>query len=519
MEQNELYKDSIIYASSNFPYQPLIRTKVYVKGKNNDDERFVANETITEPLFVTIYDHKEYLQIDLIFSDDERAPVEKAFNTFNYSVSVQDIKMRYPNHWIWVSTEIIPNPASKNVYLELQTTEGLTFLNNSAEKRMLVSYCTPTIGASVVTDNTPHMHYSKLSSVVEYNTISEHEKQFIAEKVHKQNQLVFEHKKFEKQTAFISKLFSSEDKKKKQASNNLAESLHMTEQEKSIFNPDILNISGGELVPETTLNNLIGLDTVKTEVKKLKAKLAYRKKQEERKIYTDSSASMHMCFTGSPGTGKTTVARIITGILYHLGYVKENKCVEVNGQNLKGGYTGQTAIITKLVLKSAKNRVLFIDEAYALFDDYESGFGKEAVATILKHMEDERDNTIVIFAGYKDDMEVFLNMNDGLKSRINRYIDFRNYNCEELTEILMSYLKKKKLYITEDALAKCILAFKKAETSERFSNGRFVRNMLEKIEYEHAYNTHNTKDTRRQDTIEVEDVPDELINELLTRSM
>ena len=266
MEQNELYKDSIIYASSNFPYQPLIRTKVYVKGKNSDDEKFVANEMITEPLFVTIYDHKEYLQIDLIYSDDENLPTERTFNAFNCSVSVQDIKMRYPHHWIWVSTEIIPNPASKNVYLELQTTEGLTFLNNSAEKRMLVSYCTPTIGASVVTDNTPHMHYSKLSGVVEYNTISEYERQFIAEKVHKQNQLVFEHKKFEKQTAFISKLFSSEDKKKKQASNNLAESLHMTEQEKSIFNPDILNISGGELVPESTLNNLIGLDTVKTEV-------------------------------------------------------------------------------------------------------------------------------------------------------------------------------------------------------------------------------------------------------------
>jgi AAA+ superfamily predicted ATPase len=170
-------------------------------------------------------------------------------------------------------------------------------------------------------------------------------------------------------------------------------------------------------------------------------------------------------------------------------------------------------------MKSAKNRVLFIDEAYALFDDYENGYGKEAVAVILKEMEDERDNTIVIFAGYKNDMEEFLTMNDGLKSRINRYIDFKNYSVPELTEILMSYLKKKKLYITEGALAKCILAFKKAETSERFSNGRFVRNMLEKIEYEHAYNTHGIKDTKRQDTITEEDVSDDLINELLTRSM
>jgi AAA+ superfamily predicted ATPase len=225
-----------------------------------------------------------------------------------------------------------------------------------------------------------------------------------------------------------------------------------------------------------------------------------------------------MCFTGSPGTGKTTVARIITGLLYTMGYIKENKCIEVNGQNLKGGYTGQTAIITKLVLKSAKNKVLFIDEAYALFDDY-NGFGKEAVAVILKQMEDDRDSTVVIFAGYKNDMEQFLKMNDGLKSRINRYIDFANYSVPELVEILMLNLRNKKLYITEEALAKCVLAFKKAEISERFSNGRFVRNLLEKIEYEHAYNTSKIKDTKRQDTIEVQDIPDELINELLTRSM
>ena len=181
----------------------------------------------------------------------------------------------------------------------------------------------------------------------------------------------------------------------------------------------------------------------------MKAKLAYRAAQKKRGITTIDGSSMHMCFTGNPGTGKTTVARIITGILYDMGYIKENKCIEVNGQNLKGGYQGQTAIITKLVLKSAKNKVLFIDEAYALFDGYQNGYGKEAVAVILKQMEDERDNTVIIFAGYKNDMDTFLLMNDGLKSRINRYIDCKNYNTEELTDILISMLKKKKLYISE----------------------------------------------------------------------
>lgn len=513
------YQDAIIYQSSNYKYQPLIKSKIMVKSKDEQSDAFVANEAITKPKFVTIYNHNEYLQIDLIYADTGDSLSADSFGAFNDSMQTQTIKQMYNNHWIWAVIEIIPNPVSKDVYMKLGSVDGLHFMSSDSDKKVLASFFTPTSNIIVCTSNTQFMEYSKFNDVVEYNVISDDEKKFIEEKVYQQNQLMFEHKKFEKQSKFLNKFFSSDDKKKKKASNNLAEFLHMTEQEKQIFNPDILNISGGELVPETTLNNLIGLDTVKTEVKKLKAKLAYRRKQQERKIYTESNASMHMCFTGSPGTGKTTVARIITGILYHLGYVKENKCVEVNGQNLKGGYTGQTAIITKLVLKSAKNRVLFIDEAYALFDDYDNGFGKEAVATILKHMEDERDNTIVIFAGYKDDMETFLNMNDGLKSRINRYIDFPNYNSKELTEILMSYLKKKKLYITEDALAKCILAFKKAGTSERFSNGRFVRNMLEKIEYEHAYNTHNTKDTKRQDTIEVEDIPDDLIQELLTRSM
>lgn len=513
------FKDAIIYQSSDYKYQPLIRSKIMVKAKDNQDDAFIVNETTTKPECVTIYDHKEYLQIDLIYNDTDNSLSDNSFGAFNDGIQLQSIKQIYNNHWVWIVIEIVPNPVSEDVYIKLGSVDGLYFMSNDTEKRILASFFTPTLNAMVYTNNTPAMEYNRLNEVVEYNVISDDEKKFIEEKVYKQNQLMFEHKRFEKQTKLLGKLFSSEDKKKKQATVNLTESLHMTEQEKEIFNPDILNISSGELVPETALNNLIGLENVKTEIKKLKAKLSYKKKQQERKIYTESSASMHMCFTGSPGTGKTTVARIITSILYNLGYIKENKCVEVNGQNLKGGYTGQTSIITKLVLKSAKNRVLFIDEAYALFDDYDNGFGKEAVATILKHMEDERDNTIVIFAGYKNDMETFLNMNDGLKSRINRYIDFQNYNCKELTDILMLYLKKKKLYITEDALAKCILAFKKARTSERFSNGRFVRNMLEKIEYEHAFNTHNTKDTKRQDTIEIEDIPDELIQELLTRSM
>ena len=317
----------------------------------------------------------------------------------------------------------------------------------------------------------------------------------------------------------LGSVFGRSAKKEEQQHKNLIESLHMTEQEKQIFDPQMLSISEGAVNAGEELDALIGLKDVRTEIEKLKAKLLYRKMQKERRIFVENVSSMHMCFTGAPGTGKTTVARILTGILYDMGYIKDNHCIEINGQNLKGGYTGQTAIITKLVMKSAKNRVLFIDEAYAIFDNYENGYGKEAIAVILKEMEDERDNTIVIFAGYKDEMEEFLTMNDGLKSRINRYIDFKNYEPTELMEILLSILKKKKLYITEDALTKCMLIFKKAALSERFSNGRFVRNLVEKMEYKHASNTFDTKDQRRQDTITEDDITDKMVEELLTHSM
>ena len=244
----------------------------------------------------------------------------------------------------------------------------------------------------------------------------------------------------------------------------------------------------------------------------------YLQKQKNRGIFNDEQRNMHMCFLGSPGTGKTTVARIVTGILYNLGYIKSNKCIEVNGQNLKGGYVGQTSAITKAVLRNAKNKLLFIDEAYSLYDDYSKGYGKDAVAVILKEMEDNRNDLIIIFAGYKNEMNNFLEMNSGLKSRINRFIDFDNYSPCEMLEILMLMLKKKSLYISKEALYKCLQAIKVASINPNFSNARFARNLIEKIEDEHIYNTHGIKDTTRKDTIELEDIPDEIIDELIRYS-
>lgn len=506
--------ESKLYSSSDYRYNFELIIQTTIRAKTENSQGFVARQVSIKPDEITVYDRREFMQIDLMFQNSGNGNAE--YNAFVGSLNDSEFRAKYNNHYILTNVRIVPNTMYPESYLYMPYLECPVSVGNAPLGYIAASFCAPIKTSYTHLDNGEKKSYDNLKKIVEYNIVTDEEFYFLQNKISLHDNESFVANKKKSKNLF-SGMFSSKNNKTPEES--LIESLNMSEQEKQIFDPDMLNLSVGSLTPEKELEELIGLDDVKTEILKLKSKLKYKKRQKERNIFVKEGASMHMCFTGSPGTGKTTVARIITGILYNMGYVKENKCVEINGQNLKGGYTGQTAIITKLVMKSAKNKVLFIDEAYALFDDYENGFGKEAVAVILKEMEDERDNTIVIFAGYKNDMEQFLLMNDGLKSRINRYIHFRNYTSQELTEILLSLLRKKKLYITTDALAKCFLAFKKAEMSERFSNGRFVRNMVEKIEYEHAYNTHNIKDTTRQDTITVEDVSDELIQELLTRSM
>lgn len=505
--------DLKIYSSDDYRYKFELIIQTTIRSKTENSQGFIAQQVTIKPESVSIYDRKEFLQIDALFKTSDEGNLQ--YNAFIGALNDKDFRVKYQNHFILTSVKIIPNSMYPESYLYLPYLECPVSIGNAPLGYLAISFCAPIKTSFTHLDNGEQKSCKDFPKIVEYNLITDKEFYFIEEKVknHNSNSFISEKKGAKN---FLAGMFSN---KSKTPEETLLDSLNMSEQERQIFDPDMLNLSTGSTDPERELENLVGLDDVKTEVLKLKSKLRYKKRQRERNIFVKDGASMHMCFTGSPGTGKTTVARIITGILYNMGYVKENKCIEINGQNLKGGYTGQTAIITKLVMKSAKNKVLFIDEAYALFDDYENGFGKEAVAIILKEMEDERDNTIVIFAGYKDDMEQFLLMNDGLKSRINRYVHFKNYTSKELVEILLLLLQKKKLYITKEALAKCFLAFKKAEMSERFSNGRFVRNMVEKIEYEHAYNTHNSKDAKRQDTITIEDVSDELIQELLTRSM
>ncbi len=195
-----------------------------------------------------------------------------------------------------------------------------------------------------------------------------------------------------------------------------------------------------------------------------------------------SPVSYHCVFTGNPGTGKTTVARIIAGIYSELGVLKKGHLVETDRSGLVAEYVGQTAVKTNKVIDSALDGVLFIDEAYSLVGDGQD-YGKEAIATILKRMEDERERLVVILAGYGNEMKQFIDSNPGLQSRFNRYIDFPDYSSDELYQIFRFYAQKFDYFIAENASEILKNKFEQAVSHKdvNFGNARWVRNVFEKV--------------------------------------
>ena len=233
--------------------------------------------------------------------------------------------------------------------------------------------------------------------------------------------------------------------------------------------------------PVAMLDELIGLDSVKQEVETLSNFIRIQQARAANGLKT-SPVSYHCVFTGSPGTGKTTVARILAQIYQNLGVVSKGHLVETDRAGLVAEFIGQTAIKTDKVIESALDGVLFIDEAYALNVGGENDYGKEAVATLLKRMEDYRDRLIVILAGYTDQMKDFITSNPGLQSRFNRYIDFPDYSPEELLQIFELNMNKYD-YRFADGAKQYLQRFFENEVARKdanFGNGRLVRNVFEK---------------------------------------
>jgi SpoVK/Ycf46/Vps4 family AAA+-type ATPase len=231
--------------------------------------------------------------------------------------------------------------------------------------------------------------------------------------------------------------------------------------------------------PLFELTSLIGLDDVKEEVKRLRNLLKVRKLRLESGLRF-ADMSFHMVFTGNPGTGKTTVARILAQIFRQFGLVSKGHLVETDRSGLVAGYVGQTALKTSAAINSAIGGVLFIDEAYALKGDSASDYGNEAIDTLVKGMEDNRNNLVVIVAGYPDKMNAFINSNPGFQSRFNKYMHFSDYLEDELV-IIFDKLCQDNGY-NLDAEAKLPLRTilrHRIESCSNFGNARDVRNLFE----------------------------------------
>lgn len=268
--------------------------------------------------------------------------------------------------------------------------------------------------------------------------------------------------------------------------------------------PDAYNVRNlPDILKE--LNEMVGLNDIKTQINDL----VYLLKFNQKANLDISKLNLHMIFTGNPGTGKTTVARLISDILYNLGYISQNKLVEVSSKDLIAEYVGQTAGKTYNVIKSALGGVLFIDEAYAITGDGMK-FGDECISTILKMMEDYRDKLIIIFAGYREEMSKFASSNVGLNSRIGYTINFPDYTIDELIEIFKQLLEKNSLKITDEALDEVKIIIQEAKETENFGNARYINNMFQKVLISHAKNTDvNTKDDEKIYVITKEDIEHE----------
>lgn len=254
-----------------------------------------------------------------------------------------------------------------------------------------------------------------------------------------------------------------------------------------------------ELLEE--LNALVGLESVKEKVNDLIAYQKIQKLRRENNLYSAKN-TLHLAFTGNPGTGKTTVARIVGHIYKRIGLLSKGNFVEVSRTDLIAGYQGQTALKVKSIIEKAKGGVLFIDEAYSITEnDNSDSYGKECLTELTKALEDYRDDLVVIVAGYTEPMNKFFESNPGLKSRFNTFIEFGDYNANELDAILLSMCKKND-YSMDEETKKVVHAYFEKQISikdRNFANGRLVRNLYDDFVMNHARRVVNLVNPSRDD--------------------
>jgi len=255
---------------------------------------------------------------------------------------------------------------------------------------------------------------------------------------------------------------------------------------------------------------LIGLKPIKTRIRETAALLLVDRVRRQLELSSETP-TLHMCFTGNPGTGKTTVAMRMAEILHRLGYVREGHLVTVTRDDLVGQYIGHTAPKTKDVIKKAMGGVLFIDEAYYLYrPENERDYGQESIEILLQVMENNRDDLVVILAGYKDRMDKFFHSNPGMRSRIAHHLDFPDYSAEELLAIAKLMMEQQNYCFSAEGEKAFFEYIKKRMTLEHFANARSIRNALDRARLRQANRLFNNKSGKltKQSlmTLEAEDI-------------
>jgi stage V sporulation protein K len=266
----------------------------------------------------------------------------------------------------------------------------------------------------------------------------------------------------------------------------------------------------GETDPEAAMAKLIGLEEVKRSMHEMAARMAYDMgdKKGRKKKHNKPTNSMHMIFMGPPGTGKTTAARIMAGFLYKNGYIRKNQCVEVDGNFLNGMSPGESSKKTEMLITKSLGGVLFIDEAYALLQKNGSGYGQEAIATIVKAMEDQKDDIVFILAGYDKEMRELINSNPGIESRIKKYLWFGDYSVNNLQDIFRAMAGEHNFCVSAEMMEAFGERMRQEMNQPNFGNARTARNFLDQAIDMHATNLMDGKlDASKRYSLEGVDMP------------